>query len=134
MLTGFGFAPDCGRDITFLESQTLLKALALGWWISMHGRRPVIVLLLCLLFTPTSSLPQNHALPPPVGGITVTDFISLSQVPPSSALAIANPTATTTASQGDADDPLCSTSILKSRLILRVSGRFGMGLEPNIRG
>jgi hypothetical protein len=45
----------------------------------MHGRLPLIVLLLCLLFAPTSSLPQNHALPPPVGGITFEQVIRLSQ-------------------------------------------------------
>src|SRR5664280_969455 len=132
----------------FVEYPTLLSALALGWWISMHGRLPLIALLLCLLSAPTSSLPQSHALPPPVGGITFEQVIRLSQsglsdgviiaqikkrpqpfslspdellqlkaahvsnnvieakVPPSSAPAIANPAATTTAGQGDADDPL----------------------------
>jgi TonB family protein len=45
----------------------------------MHGRCPFIVLLLCLLFAPTSSPPQNHALPPPVGGITFEQVIRLSQ-------------------------------------------------------
>jgi hypothetical protein len=114
----------------------------------MHGRCLLIALLLCLTFAPTSSMPQNHALPPPVGGITFEQVIRLSQsglsdaviiaqiqkrpqpfnlspdellqlkdarvsnnvieamMPPSSAPAVANPVATTTASQGDADDPL----------------------------
>src|SRR5664279_3894320 len=63
----------------FVEYPTLLSALALGWWISMHGRLPLIALLLCLLSAPTSSLPQSHALPPPVGGITFEQVIKLSQ-------------------------------------------------------
>jgi hypothetical protein len=62
----------------FVEYPTLLSALALGWWISMHGRL-LLILLMCLLFAPTSSLPQNHALPPPVGGITFEQVIRLSQ-------------------------------------------------------
>jgi hypothetical protein len=45
----------------------------------MHGRRQTIVLLLCLLIGTTASLPQNHALPPPVGGITFQQVIRLSQ-------------------------------------------------------
>jgi len=73
----------------FVEYPTLLSALALGWWISMHGRLPLIALLLCLLSAPTSSLPQSHALPPPVGGITFEQVIRLSQSGLSDAVIIA---------------------------------------------
>src|SRR5664280_925375 len=55
----------------------------------MHGRCLLIVLLLCLLFAPTFSLPQNHALPPPVGGITFEQVIRLSQSGLSDAVIIA---------------------------------------------
>ncbi len=46
----------------------------------MRGHRFLIALLLCLLVAPTCrSVAQSHALPPPVGGITFTDVIRLSQ-------------------------------------------------------
>ena len=46
----------------------------------MRGHRFLIALLLCLLLAPTCrSVAQSHALPPPVGGITFTDVIRLSQ-------------------------------------------------------
>jgi hypothetical protein len=55
----------------------------------MHGRCLLIALLMCLLFAPTSSLPQSHALPPPVGGITFEQVIKLSQSGLSDAVIIA---------------------------------------------
>lgn len=46
----------------------------------MHGQRALIVLLVCLLFAPTSrSLAQSHVPPPPVDGIAFNDVIRLSQ-------------------------------------------------------
>ncbi len=47
----------------------------------MRGRSPLIVTLLCSLLALASRSvgQQSHALPPPVGGITVPDVIRLSQ-------------------------------------------------------
>ncbi len=45
----------------------------------MRGQGPLIVLLLCLIFSTASPIAQTHALPPRVGGITLTDVMRLSQ-------------------------------------------------------
>ena len=141
----------------------------------MHGRCLLIALLLCLLLAPTSSLPQSHALPPPVGGITFEQVIKLSQsglsdaviiaqikkrpqpfnlspdellqlkdahvsnsvieamMPPSGSPAVANPAVVTTASAGDACNPLvdresgiymCSATSRGSRILAE--------LEPTV--
>lgn len=46
----------------------------------MRGQHPLMAMLLCSLVTSTgSAVAQNHALPPPVGGITFTQVIRLSQ-------------------------------------------------------